>query len=139
MLDTPGGVAITIHNLQTRLTYVKLGNRDWAARPVAESALDPPRRELRLPASQVQVVTDPVLGAIYELTNAGSGDRSRFAPRLNGFVVGFRGANGISREYVNIRIDDQPDEPFLPPPGAKIGHNEVDSETETNRAASPAG
>jgi hypothetical protein len=120
MLDTPGGVAITIHNLQTRLTYVKLGDRGWATRPVAERGLDPPRHELRLPASQVE---DPVLGTVYELINARHGVRTRFAPRLNGFVVGLWGANGISREYMNIRIEDQPDELFLPPPGAKIGHN----------------
>ena len=41
-LETPGGVAITIHNVQTRQTYIKLGDRDWVARPIEETRLPNP-------------------------------------------------------------------------------------------------
>lgn len=119
-LDTQAGPAITIHNLQTRQTYVKLGERDWMARPLEERALDGPPPELRLPKRQVQVFLDADLGEIYEFTNGRGGGVTRLAPRLNAFRVSYHLPNGVSSEYRNIRIGDQPDQLFVPPPDARV-------------------
>jgi hypothetical protein len=119
-LDTPGGPAVTIHNLATRKTYVKLGDRTWATRDVDESALGGPRRELRLPRRQIEVFHDAILGDVYEFSNPGSAGVVRFVPRLNGFEVSYRFPNGVSREYLNISIGDQPDHLFMPPPAAGV-------------------
>jgi hypothetical protein len=120
-LNTDGGAAITIHNLQTRRTYLKLGDRGWLERPVDEKELAGPLRELRLPQRQVQVLHDAVVGEIIEFTNAGSNTGvTRLMPRLNAFQASFHGPNGVSREYLNIRIGDQPDELFVPPPGIQL-------------------
>ena len=115
-LITPGGPAITIHNLATHQTYVKLGDRDWVTRPVDEKALATPLQELKLPRKQVQVIRDAVLGDIYEFANAGAKGVVRLVPSLNAFLMSFHLPNGESHEYLNIHIGDQPDELFVPRP-----------------------
>jgi hypothetical protein len=115
-LDTPGGVAITIHNLQTGRTYVKLGYQGWRERGIDSVALAKPQTELRLPRKQVHVIPDSRLGDIYEFTNARGGAITRLVPALNGFHIAFLVPDGVRREYLNIRIGDQPDALFSPSP-----------------------
>ena len=113
-LDTAAGPAITIHNVATRQTYVKLGDGPWASRDIDDRALAGPPPELRLPRKQVDVFQDAVLGDVYEFTNSGGAGVVRLSPRLNGFRISLRGPNGVNREYLNIIIGDQPDELFIP-------------------------
>jgi hypothetical protein len=115
-LDTVAGTAITIHNLATRQTYVKLGERPWAVRDAADEALAGPPPELRLPRRQVDVFHDAVLGEVYEFTNPGATGVVRLSPRLNGSPISFRLPNGVSREYLNITIGDEPEDLFIPQP-----------------------
>jgi hypothetical protein len=115
VLNTPGGVMVTMHNLRTRRTYFTTVAGDW--REMAQPEPRPLQRELRLPRRHVQWTSHPILGDIYEFTSPRTGDFVGFAPALNGFRVSFRRSDGVSQEFSNFRLAEPSDDLFLPPPG----------------------
>ena len=116
VLNTPAGVALTIHNLARRRTYVRLGEQEWKFTVQDEAALSPPPGNLRFRRDEVQLIPDPQLGDVYEHTSPRTGTVIRFAMGLNGFRVMFRQPNGVGHEFLNIQLGEQPDELFVPPP-----------------------
>jgi hypothetical protein len=120
ILETPGGTAITIHNLATQRTYVKLSTQDWKSYLVDRGARPRPQPELRLSPKEITVTRDPVLGDVYEHTHPKTGQITRLAPALNGARLSSRRPDGTGQELTNIVLGDPPDSLFLPPAGVRV-------------------
>jgi hypothetical protein len=113
--------AITIHNVEHRTTYSKLGNGGWTAQPISQIALQPPKRHLPLPAGSFRVLPDKVAGReVYEFVNSKTGNVAHIAPGLNGLLLKLQQHDGTGMEYVNIEVGDPPDDVFTPPPGVPV-------------------
>jgi hypothetical protein len=119
IIEGSGRQAITIHNLQTKRTYVKFGENGWKAY-VMPSGAGTRQQELRFLRSEVQIVSEPSLGDLYEHWNARTGQLTRFAPSLNGFIVKLRRSDGSGQEFRNNVIVDKPENLYMPPSDAEL-------------------
>jgi hypothetical protein len=129
VIESPLGDVITIHNAQTKRTYVRYGDaKGWEEYPLPENAaqVKPPPSSASLKSAKARLSSETIVGSeVLELLSADGTVRMKLAAGLNLEPVFRRlGASGTD-ELIDVQIGDPPDEVFLPPAGAKIRQRSV--------------